>query len=108
MIDASLGGVIWNEAEMGNKTLNTKEARSDDDDRHLCALGLPLIERAIRLWSNENELIVSPFAGIGSEVGMAVKLGRRGWGCELKPLYAKTAAKNCEGFEAMAEQQRLF
>lgn len=108
MIDASLGSMIWNEADMGNKTLNTKEAKDNEDDRHICALGLPLIERAIRLWSNESDLIASPFAGIGSEVGMAVKLGRHGWGCELKPLYAKAAAKNCKDFETMAEQPRLF
>lgn len=75
-------------------TLNKAEARSEEDDRHICALQLGTIERCIRLWSNPGETIFSPFAGIGSEGYVAVKLGRRFIGCELKPLYARTAAKN--------------
>ena len=77
-----------------SETLNTSEARNEEDDRHICALQLGTIERCVRLWSNAGEHIFSPFAGIGSEGYEAVRLGRRFTGCELKPLYAKTAAKN--------------
>lgn len=89
-------------------TLNTSEARSDEDDRHICPLQLGTIERCIRLWSNPGELVFSPFAGIGSEVYQAVRLGRRGLGIELKPLYAQTAARNCREVEHNSDQPTLF
>jgi DNA modification methylase len=75
-------------------TLNTAEARSDEDDRHVCPLQLGTIERCVRLWSNPGETVLSPFAGIGSEGYVSLKQGRRFVGVELKPLYARTAAKN--------------
>jgi DNA modification methylase len=75
-------------------TLNAVEARSDDDERHICPLQLGTIERVIRLWSNRGETVLSPFAGIGSEVYQAVKLGRRGVGIELKPEYFRCAVRN--------------
>jgi len=91
-----------------SETLNTAEAKSDEDDRHVCPLQLGTIERCIRLWSNPGDVVLSPFAGIGSELYMAVKLGRYGLGCELKPLYAKTAAKNCSEAERLTDEPRLF
>jgi DNA modification methylase len=89
-------------------TLNTAEAKSNEDDRHICPLQLGTIERCIRLWSNPGDVVFSPFAGIGSEVYQAVKLGRYGLGIELKPLYAKTAAKNCTSAEAENDQPNLL
>jgi DNA modification methylase len=89
-------------------TLNTAEARSEEDDRHICALQLGTIERCIRLWSNSGETIFSPFAGIGSEGYEALRLGRKFIGCELKPLYAKTAAKNLTEVTRIAEEQPSF
>ena len=53
------------------------EARENDDERHICPLQLGTIERCIRLWSNPGELVLSPFAGIGSEGYEAIRLGRR-------------------------------
>ena len=88
-----------------SETLNTAEARSDEDDRHICALQLGTIERCIRLWSNAGETVFSPFAGIGSEGYEAIRLGRKFIGCELKPLYASTAAKNLREAEREGEQQ---
>lgn len=82
-------------------TLNTRVARDDADERHICPLQLPLIERCIRLWSNPTDLVLSPFTGIGSEGYVAVKHGRRFVGCELKASYWRTA---CENIRA-AEQQ---
>lgn len=75
-------------------TLNAPIARDDADERHICPLQLPLIERCVRLWSNEGETVLSPFAGIGSEGYVALKHGRRFIGCELKPSYWKVAADN--------------
>lgn len=89
-------------------TLNTTEAKSNEDDRHICPLQLSTIERCIRLWSNPGEIVFSPFAGIGSEVYQAIRLGRQGLGIELKPLYAKTAAKNCTNAEAENDQPNLI
>ena len=89
-------------------TLNTAEAKSNEDDRHVCPLQLGTIERCIRLWSNPGETVFSPFAGIGSELYQAIKLGRYGLGIELKPLYARTAAKNCRLAERHADQPSLF
>lgn len=90
-------------------TLNAAEARSDEDDRHVCPLQLGTIERVVRLWSNRGETVLSPFAGIGSEGYVAVKEGRRFIGIELKPLYARTAVRNLEHAEREAHvQKRLF
>jgi DNA modification methylase/superfamily II DNA or RNA helicase len=84
-------------------TLNVTEARSDDDEHHICPLQLGTIERCIRLWSNAGETVCSPFAGIGSEGHEAVRLGRRFIGCELKPEYFSVAVKNLR----MAESAKL-
>ena len=75
-------------------TLNFAAARDERDERHICPLQLPLIERCVRLWSNQGETVLSPFAGIGSEGYMAVKLGREFVGCELKPSYWQSAVDN--------------
>jgi DNA modification methylase len=83
-------------------TLNTRVAREDADERHICPLQLPLIERCVRLWSNAGELILSPFAGIGSEGVVAVQQGRRFIGCELKPSYWKTAVDNLRTTEGQS------
>jgi len=77
-------------------TLNRADARSEEDDRHVCPLQLGTIERVVRLWSNPGETVLSPFAGIGSEGYVSVILGRKFVGIELKPLYAKVASRNLE------------
>jgi len=75
-------------------TLNATVARDDADERHLHPLQLDFIERCVRLYSNPDETVLSPFAGIGSEVYKAVESGRRGIGIELKPSYWRTAVTN--------------
>lgn len=75
-------------------TLNEAVAKEDADERHLCPLQLPLIERCVRLWSNEGETVLSPFAGIGSEGVVSLRWGRRFEGCELKGSYWATACVN--------------
>lgn len=93
-------------AEMA--TLNPGSGAEDADERHICPLQLPLIERAVRLWSNPGELVLSPFAGIGSEGYVSVKHGRRFIGCELKPSYWSTAIDNLRRAEQEAAIPSLF
>jgi DNA modification methylase len=66
-------------------------------------LQLEVIERAIELWTNPNDLVYTPFLGIGSEVYTALKMGRRGIGSELKPSYFRLAVENCKS--AVADNQ---
>ena len=89
-------------------TLNARAGREDADERHICPLQLDFIERCVRLWSNRGELVLSPFAGIGSEVYQAVKFGRRGVGIELKPSYWRTAVSNLRRLDAEQDQDALF
>lgn len=89
-------------------TLNVAEAKGDKDERHICPLQLGTIERCIRLWSNPGELVLSPFAGIGSEGYESIRLGRRFYGIELKPEYANVAVKNLQQAETLAHQTELF
>jgi DNA modification methylase len=89
-------------------TLNTAVAKVNEDERHICPLQLDLIERCIRLWSNPGELVVSPFAGIGSEGYEAIRLGRRFYGVELKPQYWQVACRNLRTAEQMRTQGELF
>lgn len=98
---------IWTDIRETN-TLNVRVAREDKDERHIAPLQLDLIERCIRLWSNPGELVLSPFAGVGSEIYTAVKLGRRGLGIELKPSYWRTAVDNLRRAESEATTPALF
>ena len=75
-------------------TLNVKEGRGEDDTKHICPLQLGVIDRLIRLFSAPGELVFSPFAGIGSEGYVALKLGRRFYGCEIKEEYHAAAMRN--------------
>lgn len=84
---------IWYSIRESN-TLNVRAGREEADERHIAPLQLDLIERCVRLWSNKGELVLSPFAGIGSEGVVSLEQGRRFVGCELKPSYWKTAVDN--------------
>jgi len=75
-------------------TLNVREARSEEDTRHICPLQLGVIDRVVRLYTNPGELVFSPFTGIGSEGYVSLQRGRRFYGCELKPEYHAQALKN--------------
>ena len=89
---------IWRDIRETD-TLNYRSAREDADEKHICPLQLPLIERCVRLWSNSGELVCSPFAGIGSEGYVAVKHGRQFVGCELKASYWATAVENLRNLD---------
>ncbi len=86
-------------------TLSVRAARANDDERHLCPLQLPVIERCIRLWSNPGEVILSPFAGIGSEGYEAIRLGRRFIGIELKEEYWRAATRTLMTLEISLNAQ---
>lgn len=98
--------VWWDIRE--TRTLNVRVARDDADERHICPLQLDFIERCVRLWSNPGETVFSPFAGIGSEVYTARKLGRVGLGIELKPSYWSTACDNMAGLVESLTMASLF
>ena len=80
-------------------TLNFKEGRDNDDERHICPLQLDVIERAMQLWSVEGDIVFTPFLGIGSEAYVSLKMGRKAIGSELKPSYFKLACRNLESAE---------
>lgn len=88
-----LASPCWMNIKPGN-TLNRKNARTQDDERHIAPLQLDLIERCMRLWSAPNDLVYSPFTGIGSEGYVALKMGRRFIGSELKKSYFDIAKRN--------------
>lgn len=90
---------VWMDIQQTN-VLNARLARGDEDEKHLCPLQLDLIERAIRLWSNRGDVVMSPFMGIGSEGWGALRCGRRYVGVELKPEYYRQAVKNLREAEA--------
>lgn len=90
---------VWMDINQTN-VLNVRAAKEDKDEKHLCPLQLDLIERAIRLWSNPDDVILSPFMGIGSEGYMALKCGRKFVGTELKQSYFSQAVRNLEHRES--------
>lgn len=91
-------------------TLNTEEAKGPDDTLHICPLSLGIIRRLIRLYTNPDEIVFSPFAGIGSEGFEAIKLGRRFQGCEIKPEYIATMKLNLKRAAKVheSEQKSIF
>jgi DNA modification methylase len=98
---------VWMDIDYGN-TLNAAAGRDSNDEKHICPLQLDTIERAIRLWTNEGDTVLTPFLGIGSEVYTAIKTGRYGIGFELKESYFNEAIKNCRNIEVESHQPTLF
>ena len=90
---------VWMDIKQTN-TLNAKLARENNDERHLCPLQLDLIERALVMWSNPGDIVMSPFMGIGSEGYQAVRMKRKFVGIELKESYWRIACENLRQAEA--------
>ena len=84
---------VWMDIKQSD-TLQKKSARAEKDERHICPLQLDVIQRCIELWTNPNDIVLDPFAGIGSVPYVALKLGRRGIGIELKESYYEQAKAN--------------
>ena len=96
---------IWTDINPSN-TLNKNPARENEDERHICPLQLDVIERCLELWTNKNDLVFSPFAGIGSEGYQALKMERRFIGVELKKSYWDVAVENLKSVKH--EQISMF
>jgi len=90
-----------------SKTLQKESARDERDERHICPLQLEVIERAIDLWTNPGDVVLTPFLGIGSEAYVALQKGRKAIGIELKESYFRQAVANCQRVTEQ-EQQTLF
>ncbi len=77
-------------------TLQYQSAREHDDERHICPLQLEVIRRGVDLWTNPGDVVLSPFAGIGSEGHVSLQMGRKFIGIELKESYYQQAARNLQ------------
>ena len=79
-----------------NRMLPYQDAKENQEERHVCPLQLDVIERCLTLWSNPGDIVLSPFAGVGSELYGAIINGRRAVGCELKASYYRQALRNVQ------------
>lgn len=99
---------FWDDVRI-ERVLPYKEARDEEDERHIHPLQLDVIDRGIVLWSNPGERVLTPFMGVGSEVYGAVRNGRKGIGIELKQSYYRQAVKNVEfALQEHAQQESLL
>lgn len=100
---------VWDDIRI-DRVLPYKESRDPDDERHVHPLQLDVIERACVLWSNPDEVVFTPFMGVGSECYAALVNGRRAIGAELKPSYYRQAIRNLEKAQPQLteEQSTIF
>jgi len=98
---------VWMDINQSN-TIQAANSRENDDERHICPLQLDVIDRAIQLWSNPGDVVLSPFMGIGSEGYESLKMKRKFIGIELKTSYYDVAVKNLTGVENLTDEPDLF
>lgn len=98
---------VWFDIDPSD-TLQRQSAREAEDSRHICPLQLTVIRRAIELWSNPGDIVLSPFAGIGSEGYVAIEEGRRFVGSELKETYYRQAVRNLDMALELRSQGTLY
>jgi DNA modification methylase len=98
---------VWDDIRIDN-VLPFRDAKEEDDEKHVHPLQLDVIDRLVELYSNKGDTIFTPFMGIGSEVYQAVKMGRKGIGFELKESYFDLAKKNLESAVLSKSQVELF
>ena len=96
---------FWDDVRL-DRVLPFREARDEEDEKHVHPLQLDVIDRCLVLWSNPGENVLTPFMGVGSEVYAAVANERRGVGVELKASYYRQAVKNLTAVEV--DQEQLF
>ncbi len=97
---------FWDDVRVG-RVLPFRESRDEEDEKHVHPLQLDVIERAVTLWSNPGERVLTPFMGVGSEVYGAVLNGRFGVGVELKPSYYRQSVANLRAIGVEPEQGSL-
>lgn len=110
------GSTVWNLNEPGRgdgdlratDVLNVEAGRDPKAEKHICPMPLNITDRALRLWSNEGDVLFSPFAGIGSEGVAALRIGRRFIGTELNPTYYAAACRNIGNRNNTAQTASLF
>lgn len=93
---------VWDDINPSD-TLQRTSAREERDEKHICPLQLTVIRRAVQLWTNPDDIVLSPFGGLGSEPYVALENGRRAVACELKESYYKQMVLNCQS-ATQAEQ----
>lgn len=98
---------VWMDIDQSH-TLQSDSARENNDERHICPLQLDVIDRALQLWSNPGDVVLSPFMGIGSEGYEAIRLNRKFIGVELKTSYYNAAVKNLQVIENKGTENELF
>jgi len=98
---------IWSDINP-SRTLQYRSARDNRDERHICPLQLDVIERCIDLWSLEDDVVLSPFMGIGSEGYVSLCRRRKFFGIELKKSYFDVACRNLEAAVKLSKQPTLF
>ncbi len=98
---------FWDDVRL-DRVLPFREARDEEDERHVHPLQLDVIDRCLVMWSNPGETVLTPFMGVGSEVYAAVRAGRRGIGVELKPSYFRQAVRNIEAAETDSYGQQTI
>jgi DNA modification methylase len=98
---------VWMDVRIDN-VLPFIDAKDEEDEKHVHPLQLDVITRAVEMWSNPGETVLTPFMGVGSEVYGAVKNGRRGVGVELKPSYYRQAVRNVATALVTESQETLF
>lgn len=86
---------VWMDIRQSD-TLQRTSARAEQDEKHICPLQLEVIQRCIELWTNPGDIVFDPFMGIGSTPYVALRMGRRGIGCELKESYYVQAVANLQ------------
>ena len=94
---------VWMDIDPSD-TLQHRSAREHEDERHICPLQLEVIRRGVKLWSNPGDVVLSPFAGIGSELYVALQEGRRAVGAELKTSYFEQARRNLLAAETRKDE----
>jgi len=99
---------VWMDINYSNTLQGYRNAREDDDEKHICPLQLDTIERLIYLYTNKGDTVFTPFMGIGSEVYQAVKMSRYGIGFELKESYFNLAQKNLQELVKSKGQEEIF
>jgi DNA modification methylase len=97
---------FWDDVRV-DRVLPFRDAKDEDDEKHVHPLQLDVIDRIVTLWSNPGEIVLTPFMGVGSEVYSAVEAGRRAIGIELKPSYYNQARRNLEAVKPRVVQQEL-
>lgn len=100
---------FWDDIRI-NRVLPFRDAKEEDDEKHVHPLQLDVIDRCLVLWSNPGDKVLTPFMGVGSEVYGAVVAGRKGIGIELKSSYFKQATRNLAlaGHESSTSKQAAF